>query len=270
MKSLIFAAFACLALSAHQGALADDALGRATAAGKLVVATEEQFPPYDFIDKGEHVGINVDIFAELGKDLGLKIEYADLPWASVLPGLEAKKYDVVAGPVGINAERAARFRFLLPIGTNSTMLMKRKNETALNKPSDFAGKKIGVQRASIHLKNLQAFAATLSPPPEIVEYVDYSQAYSDLGAGRLDAVANASTNTLYTASKRADVFQALADGVSQVQYSSFIGRKDEDSKTLLDALDASLLKMQKDGRMAKVQMKWFGRTFALPDHVPAP
>jgi polar amino acid transport system substrate-binding protein len=270
MRSFIVAAVALLLFGAPGGASAQDALARAKTAGTLNVATEEQFPPYDFIEKGQHVGINVDIFAELGKDTGLKIEYTDLPWASVLPGLEAKKYDVVAGPTSITAERMMRYRFLIPMGVNTTMIMKQKGSTAISKPEDIAGKKVGAQRASAPLKNLQAFAAKLNPPPQIVEYIDYSQAYADLAAGRLDAVANASTNTLYSATKRPDVFEAIAIGFDEPHYSSFLGRKDDDSKSLLDALDQSMLKMQKDGRMAAIQMKWFGHNLDLPDHVPAP
>lgn len=270
MRSLIVAAAIVLLFGAPGAAKAQDALARAKSAGVLQVATEEQFPPYDFIEKGQHVGINVDIFAELGTDLGLKVEYTDLPWASVLPGLEARKYDVVAGPTSINAERMTRYRFLIPIDANTTMIMKRKGDTTISKPEDIAGKKIGAQRAAAPLKALQTFAAKLTPPPQIVEYIDYSQAYADLSAGRLDGVANASTNTLYTSVKRPDVFEAITKGFDEPHYSAFVGRKDADSKLLLDALDESLLKMQKDGRLTKIQEKWYGHAFALPDHVPTP
>lgn len=258
----------CFSVAAS--AAPSDALQRAKAAGVLQVATEEQFAPYDFIENGKHVGINVDVFAEIGKELGLKIAYTDLPWQSVLPGLEAKKYDVVAGPAAINAERAARFRFLIPIDENTTMILKRKGDTAITKSEDIAGKKVGSQRASSPLTNLKNYSATLSKPASITEYVDFNQAYADLAAGRLDGVANGSTNTLYTAHKRPDVFEAVTPGFGPPHYSSFLGRKDDDSKSLLDAIDTALLKMQKDGRMKTIQEKWYGQSFALPDHVPAP
>jgi polar amino acid transport system substrate-binding protein len=261
---------AILALTSIGSAAAEDALARAKSAGVLQVATEEQFPPYDFIENGTHAGINVDIFAELGKEIGLKIEYTDLPWSSVLPGLAAKKYDVVAGPAGISAERMERFRFLIPIDVNTTMVMKRKGDASIVKSEDIAGKKIGVQRASTSLGILKEFIPTLPTPPQITEYVDNSQAYADLASGRLDAVVNASTNTLYSSVKRADDFEAVSPGFGQPTYASFLGRKDDDSKSLLDALDAAMLKIHQDGRMAAIQVKWYGRSFDLPDHVPTP
>ncbi|WP_321340194.1 transporter substrate-binding domain-containing protein [Breoghania sp.] len=269
MKRVLISA-AVVALFGLTPALAQDALERAKSAGVLQVATEEQFPPYDFIEDGTHVGINVDIFAELGKELGLKIEYTDLPWSSVLPGLSAKKYDVVAGPAAITAERMQRFRFLIPIDSNSAMVMKRKGDTQIMKSEDIAGKTVGAQRASTPLSKLKTYVETLSPAPKIVEYVDNSQAYADLAAGRLDAVANASTNTLYSSVKRADVFEAVTPGFGAVTYTSFLGRKDDDSKSLLDALDAAMLKLRKDGRMAAIQQKWYGHSYDLPDTVPTP
>ncbi|RYE63874.1 MAG: transporter substrate-binding domain-containing protein, partial [Rhizobiaceae bacterium] len=63
------------AFSAHA---ADDALARIKAAGVMKVGTETAFAPFDFIDAGTHTGLNVDFFAELGKDLGVKIEWVEL------------------------------------------------------------------------------------------------------------------------------------------------------------------------------------------------
>ena len=50
-----------------------DVLADVKAAGVLKVGTETEFAPFDFIDAGDHVGFNVDLFAEVGKELGVKI-----------------------------------------------------------------------------------------------------------------------------------------------------------------------------------------------------
>ena len=58
--------------------------------------------------------------------MGVKIEWVALPWEGVLPGLEAGKFDMVAGPATITKARMARYRFLPPIGEATDALMKRK------------------------------------------------------------------------------------------------------------------------------------------------
>src|SRR4051812_17505587 len=77
---------AAIALAMSGAVHAEDALARVKAAGVLKVGTETAFAPFDFIDAGDHAGLNVDFFAELGKDMGLKIEWITLPWDGVLPG----------------------------------------------------------------------------------------------------------------------------------------------------------------------------------------
>ena len=54
-----------------------------------------QFPPFDIADNGTYKGVDRDLIDAVGKELGVKVKYLDLPWTSVLPGLEAKKFDLV-------------------------------------------------------------------------------------------------------------------------------------------------------------------------------
>ena len=109
-KRVVVRALFGLALAAALGggARAEDALGRVKGAGVLRVGTETAFAPFDFIDAGQHVGLNVDLFEEVGRDMGLKVQWVALPWEGVLPGLEAGKFDLVAGPATITKARQER------------------------------------------------------------------------------------------------------------------------------------------------------------------
>jgi len=104
-----------LALGLAAGAQAQDALARVKQAGVIKVGTETAFAPFDFIDAGTHSGLNVDVFQEVAKELGVKLEWVPLPWEGVLPGLEASKFDMVAGPATITKARMERYRFAPPI-----------------------------------------------------------------------------------------------------------------------------------------------------------
>ena len=87
---LIGAASSGAWLSGLRGALADDTLADVKKRGELVIATEMQFPPFDISDNGTYKGVDRDLIDEVGKELGVKVKYLDLPWTSILPGLEAK------------------------------------------------------------------------------------------------------------------------------------------------------------------------------------
>src|SRR3546814_11574809 len=81
-----------------------------------------------------------------------------------------------------------RYTFTLPIAIGTVALLKRTSDKALTKPSDIAGKIVGGQKGSSQLAQLKTYADTLSPKPEIKEYIDFNQAYADLAAGRIVAV----------------------------------------------------------------------------------
>jgi polar amino acid transport system substrate-binding protein len=249
---------------------AGDVLARVKAAGELRVGTETFFAPFDFLDAGQHKGLNVDLFAALGQDWGVKITWVDLPWDSVLPGLEAGKFDLVAGPATITRKRMERYRFTVPIADATVAILKGAKETGIIKPADIAGKVVGAGKATAQLAQLRDYAATLSPAPTIREYVDYSTAYADLAAGRVVAVANSITNIAYVARQRPEVFAVVQPPFGQKSYFGYMGRKDPDYASLMDAVDATILKFKKDGRLGQWQQAWFGVTFETPDQVPTP
>src|SRR5258708_24561276 len=186
-------ALIAMTVAAH----AEDALGRVKKAGELKVGTETAFAPFDFVDGNEHKGLNVDLFAEIGKELGVKVEWVALPWESVLPGLEAGKFDMVAGPATITKARMERYVFSPPIAEATVALLKRANDKTINKPEDIAGKPTGGGKASAQLEHLNAFVATLPANGDVREYVSNNEAYADLAAGRIVAVGNSLANLAY-------------------------------------------------------------------------
>jgi len=248
-------------------AMAEDILAKVKAKGELTVGTELQFAPFDFIEDGKQAGMNKEIFAEIGKELGVKVTFLDLPWPSVLPGLEAGKFDMVAGPATITKARMERYRFTSPIANATVAILKKKGDASIAKPEDIAGKKVGSAKATAQLAQLQEFAKTLPTPPTIQEYIDFSQSYADLGAGRIVAVANSLPNIAYLAKQKPDVFEVVEPPFGAPVYFGYIGTKAEDSKSLLDAVDAVLVKMKHDGRLAALQKKWFGTEMSTPDQV---
>lgn len=267
-KILAAACAAVVSLALTGVAQAQDALARAKAAATLRIATEEQFPPYDFIQDGKHAGFNVDLFDAIGQKMGLKITWIDLPWSKAQLGLQDKKFDLIAGPTAITAEREQAFRFLPPISSSQAMIEIRKGQAGMAKPADIAGKKIGAQRDSFALAELRKLSATLSQPADIVEYPDNTRANADLAAGRLDGVAVAANDAMEILKQRPAGLGVIRPGFGTKVYSGYMMRQDEDSKSLFDALSATMLKLKKEGTLAKLQTKWFGAAITVPDAAP--
>jgi polar amino acid transport system substrate-binding protein len=245
-----------------------DTLSDVKSRGELVIATEMQFPPFDISDNGTYKGLDRDLIDAVGQEMGVKVKYLDLPWTSILPGLEAKKFDLCIAPVTITKERMKRYLFTVPIADATAALMKRADDSSISKPQDVAGKTVGGQKGTSQLAQLKAFAATLPKPVEVKEYVDNNQSYADLAAGRLDASVNSYPNLAYVVAQRSDTFAMVLPPFGQPTYFSWVGRLED--KTLLDAVNAALVKIDGDGTMAKIQKTWFGQTTDLPKTVPEP
>jgi len=255
-------------LGATRAAFAVDTLAEVKKRGVLTTATEMQFPPFDISDNGTYKGLDRDLVDAVGKEMGLKVTYLDLPWTSVLPGLEAKKFDLCIAPVTITKERMKRYAFTVPIADATAALMKRADDKSIMKPEDIAGKTVGGQKGTSQVAQLKEFAAKLPKPVEVKEYVDNNQSYADLAAGRIDASVNSLPNLAYAAQQRSDAFAVVTPPFGQPTYFSWVGRLDD--KTLIDAINAAILKVEADGTMAKIQKIWFGHTMDLPKTVPEP
>ena len=256
------------ALAAPRLALADDTLADIKKKGEMVVATEMQFPPFDISDNGVYKGVDRELIDAVAKEMGVKVSYLDLPWTSVLPGLEAKKFDLCIAPVTITKERMKRYAFSVPIADATAALMKRADDKSINKPEDIGGKTIGGQKGTAQVAQLKSFAAAKGLKVEVKEYVDNNQSYADLANGRIDASVNSLPNLAYAAAQRSDAFALVLPPFGEPTYFSWVGRLDD--KSLMDAINAALIKVQDDGTMAKIQKTWFGQSTPLPKTVPEP
>src|SRR5271156_6191028 len=249
-------------------AFADDTLAKIKMRDELTTATEMHSPPFDISDNGTYKGLDHDLVDAVAREMGVKVSYLDLPWTSVLPGLEAKKFDLCIAPVTITKERMKRYAFSVPIADATAALMKRANDASIMKPEDIAGKTVGGQKGTSQVEQLKAFAAKLPKPVEVKEYVDNNQSYADLAAGRIDASVNSLPNLAYAAQQRSDTFAVVTPPFGQPTYFSWVARLED--TTLVDAINAAILAVTADGTMAKIQKTWFGQTMDLPKTVPEP
>ena len=61
---------------------------------KLVVATSPDFPPFESLEGGEVVGIEVDILKKVAEKMGMELDLQQMDFDSVIPGVQAGKFDV--------------------------------------------------------------------------------------------------------------------------------------------------------------------------------
>jgi polar amino acid transport system substrate-binding protein len=259
----------CLLLS--RPASADDVLAEAKKRGTIVVGTEFQYAPFEFLQGDKPIGFDVDLFNLIASDWGVQVKWVDLPWVSVLPGLEARKYDMVVAGTTRSKARLEHYDMTLPIGDATVALLKRKDNTAIVKPQDIAGKVVGGTKGSMQLQTLTDYAKTLPSGVEDVKvYIGSTNLYADVAAGRIAAASGSLPNLLYVAKNQPDVM-VVEPPFGPPAYLSWVTRKEPDSASLLEAVNAGIKKYNENGKIAELQQKWFGAEMKLPvSDLPAP
>ncbi|ARP83834.1 ABC transporter substrate-binding protein [Bordetella genomosp. 8] len=258
------------------GAAHADLLDTVKQKKEIVIGTEAQFAPFEYLQDGKIVGYGPDLMNTIMAGLpGVKVKQLDVPFQGILPGLATRKFDFIVTSVTMTKERADKFAFTVPIADATTALVKRKADTGLASTDGIAGKTVGSQTGSAQLKALQAYADKLKaagkPAVTIREYVSFDEAYADLAAGRLDAVAQSLANLATLVKTRGDVYAVMDGPIGPKTYFGWVGRKDADSASLVKFFSDGIARAQQSGELQKLQMKWFGFTMDVPtDKVPTP
>jgi polar amino acid transport system substrate-binding protein len=252
-------------------ASAQDALADIKKRGEIVVGTELQFSPFEFLNGDKPVGFDVDLFDLIAKDLGVTVKWVDLPWVSVLPGLEARKYDMVVAGTTMSKARLDRYYMTLPIGDATVALVKRADDTSIKTPQDLAGKVVGGTKGSMQLQTLVDLGKTLPGGfQDIKVYIGSTNLYADVGAGRISAASGSLPNLRYL-QKNQPTLAVVLPPFGPPAYLGWVLRKTDDSKPLLDAVNAEIKKFNENGTIKTLQLKWFGAEMKLPvDNIPAP
>jgi polar amino acid transport system substrate-binding protein len=235
--------------------------------GRLVVALEDDFQPFEFFKNDVLTGYDVELLGHIAKNFPFQVSRQVVPWTGILPGVTTGKYDLAVTAVFVTKERLAALDMTAPVAESVNYYLRRTRDKHIRSIKDLSGLKLGVEAGSTMLAQLPQLAAMLEKVGgklgPVQQYQDYPSAYQDLADGRLDYVVNTQLNLTSVATMRPEVF-ALGQPVSAPSYISWATQKG--NTDLLNLVNTALLAARKDGSMYKLQQKWFSTTFeAMPE-----
>ncbi|MEZ5922777.1 MAG: transporter substrate-binding domain-containing protein [Hyphomicrobiaceae bacterium] len=231
---------------------------------KLIVATEGAYPPYNFVaSDGSLQGFDVDFANALCEKIDAECSIIKQDWDGMIPGLMAKKYDLIVASMGILPEREEKIDFTIPYYQSPTALIATKTAglqvgaDGFVDPESLAGKKVGVQRATAY----ETFAREKWPKAEVMVYDSAESADLDMTAGRLDARFDdfIVLQGGILKSDSADDYERIGGIWAEKDFGSKgegIGvRKGEDE--LREAVNKAILDMRADGTYKAINDKYF-------------
>jgi len=252
MKKWIVAAMAAmLVAAAGAGASAKDWK-------KVRIGTEGAYPPFNYIDSdGKVKGFEIDLANALCERIGAECEFVVQDWDGIIPGLLAKKYDVIIASLYITDERKEKIDFTQKYYQTPGRFVVRKGTKLEISEEGLKGKVIGVQRATA----FERFLRDTYPSLDIRVYGTQDEVNLDLVAGRLDAVmadvVAMGLNFLNTPDGKDFEFTGPSfSGAKWFGYGAGIAVRKEDPE-LRDAFNKAIDAVRADGTYDRIRSEYF-------------
>src|SRR2546422_877880 len=225
--------------------------------GYMIVATEDDYPPFEFVVDGKPMGYDHELLSILRKSAGFEVRQEILPWQGILPGVASGKYDVALSAAVITDERVKSLDFTVPISESTMAYVKRKGDASIKSLKDLSGKTLGVQQGGASFQVLPELEVELKKTGgklgNVVQYGAFSEAYQDLVNRRLDAVIHNIVSLSTLVSEKPDVFE-FGQRVGRKSYAAWAVQKN--NKSLVDFLNAFLAQQKSNGTYKQLQSKW--------------
>ena len=150
---------------------------------KLTMATNATFPPYEFYENEEIVGIDAEIAAKIAEKIGMELEIVDTEFGSIIAGVQSGKYDMGVAGMTVTEERLQSVNFTTSYATGIQSIIVTEGSD-IKTLDDLAGKKIGVQQDTTgHIYSADEFGDDFVTP-----FNKGTDAVAALVAGKVDCV----------------------------------------------------------------------------------
>lgn len=215
-------------------------------AGKLTLATNAEFPPYEYHDGDKIVGIDMDIADAIAKKLGLEVQIEDIAFDSVILEVTSGKADIGLAGISATDERKQSVDFS-DTYTTSKQLIIVKDDSPIKGSKDLEGKTVGVQTGTTG--DILASDIKDVKPERYDKGMDAVQALSQ---GKVDAVIIDSEVAKKFVEETSGL-KVLDEAFADENYAIAIKKG---NKELLDSVNKALSELKSDGTIDSIIAKY--------------
>jgi putative glutamine transport system substrate-binding protein len=231
------------------------------ARGHLVVAVENDFPPFSFEEDGARAGFDVDMMREFARRWlgdGDAVTFVPVTSDQRIATLQEGKADLIAAALTRTAAREELIDFSQTYFKDGQRILVAEDADIAG-PCDLAGKKVAVIAGTTSLDNIKAEAATcgFDIEADLVVFEQPDQAVAALLAGEVEAFT--SDGIALERLAKGQPLKVVGNHFSEEPYGFGIAKGDERLRRLVDL---TLQEMDKDGTFAAIYQKWFGDEFS--------
>lgn len=215
--------------------------------GTLTMATNAYFPPYEYYDGQDIIGIDVDIAKAIADKMGLELKVEDMEFDSIITAVSTGKADLGLAGMTVTPDRQKNVDFSDSYATGIQSVIVKEDST-ITKIDDLQGKKIGVQLSTTG----DIYATDDFGKDSVVQYNKGNDAVMALTQGQVDAVIidNEPAKSYVEANKGLKI---LDTEYATENYAACISK---DNAGLTKAVNKALAELKADGTLQKIVDKY--------------
>ena len=217
--------------------------------GKLIMATNAAFAPYEYYDGDTIVGIDAEIAAEVASRLNLELEIQDVAFDSIIAGVQSGKYDIGCAGMTITEERLQSVNFTTPYATGIQSIIVKEGSEITDIDTLIDGDYIvGVQQGTTG----DLYMSDDIGDDRIDRYNNGADAILALNNGNVDAVVidNQPALALVEANEGLII---LETPYTEEEYAMAVNK---DNEELLNEINRVLAEMEADGTIDAIIEKY--------------
>jgi polar amino acid transport system substrate-binding protein len=226
--------------------------------GTLTVAADASYAPNEFLASDGHtvIGMDADLMKELGTIMGLNVKIVDAPFASILNGLTAGKYDVGASSFTDTKAREKQVNFVDYFVAGESFFTKASGGVNISGIAALCGHTVAVEQSTTELTDAQAQSkkctAAGKPAVTVDSFPDQTSANLALASGRVQLGFADSPVAAYQVKQSHGQFKLVGASYANAPYGLAVTK----AGGLDVALKAAVLVAMKNGTYAKILAKW--------------
>ncbi len=220
--------------------------------GVIKIGTEGTYSPYSYHnDQDKLVGYDVEIAKAVAKKLGVKAEFVEAPWDSMLAAFDAGKSDVVFNQVGITDERKEKYSFSDPYTVSHAVLITNEDNKDIKSFEDLKGKNSAQSLTSNYATIAESYGAT------IVSTDGFSKSVELVISNRADATLNDDVTFYDYKKQKPDAPIKIVATSDEASQNAALVKKGNDD--LVDAINKALKELKDEGKIKEISEKYFDK-----------
>ncbi|RMG14583.1 MAG: basic amino acid ABC transporter substrate-binding protein [Planctomycetota bacterium] len=238
---------------------ARDALDLAKARGKLVVAMNASYDPFEVMGPdGQPVGFDVDLARAIAKDLGVELELRNVKWDGIIGVLRTGKADAIISGMSVTPERAEAVAFSTPYFQVGQVVVKRKGDERFRSYRDLDSPDVTV--AVEQSTTGEQACKKMLPRAKLLRFEKVTEACVAVRQKKADAVVFDNAMLLkYVSQKAKDELEGLWEPFTSEDIAVAVRK---DSPKLLAAVNQTLARLRASGELDALIVEHFGEAAA--------